>query len=480
MILRLSNECNNSCKDCPDEGCKVIENIPYSLRKSRDVLFIVGGEPLIQKDVPLYELVPKLMEDFPMSKIVLCTNGRMFAYKKMVKNAIYSGISNFVIFFPENDPKTYSTKTGAEEGFAQVLRGIKELNKYPVRIVCTGNAENILETHLNSAEKANIQLCEQIDQQSFTSNIYAALKENLERKYQITITGIKPLWTGNRNLTFRIDTITTEFFLKINCLDKKEKAEQRLQAEENIITYLRLQQVMVPKIIHSNDGELSFQYNGRVAAVYEFVEGHLHEGDRDELLLATNRLAEYHSALKEYPKENLSDFKEKIEKKIAQIENLLKKQSSEKPALEKNKGILLKCERNIRDLCDKQYNQLAKGVIHGDFRNENVLFHGTNAKIVDLQNTLYGPRSYDLAVFIFSFVPLKEIGGVIDQIFSQYNQTGAIPEGEKSLLPVFMQIYLLSNLITRIYTIRGEDEQILTHVMNELTYLDSLTQQGNI
>jgi len=130
--IKVTFKCNNHCKFCVQgdkrQWCldKSTDEIKTILRESKgnfgEVVF-TGGEPTIRADI--IELV-----SYAKSlgyKILIQTNGRMFAYKDFCINMIKAGADVFAISIHGHKAELHDYLTSAKGSFEQSTSGIRNL-----------------------------------------------------------------------------------------------------------------------------------------------------------------------------------------------------------------------------------------------------------------------------------------------------------------------------------------------------------------
>jgi MoaA/NifB/PqqE/SkfB family radical SAM enzyme len=132
--LRLTRACNNKCAFCLDYTSH--NNTSYSLKYLRTMikrgyernfngkqrLVLSGGEPTIN---PNYLEIIKIGKNVGFDKIQTITNGRMFYYKKFIRQAEQVGLDEITFSLHGHTPQLHDQLTGINGSFNQAIGGLK-------------------------------------------------------------------------------------------------------------------------------------------------------------------------------------------------------------------------------------------------------------------------------------------------------------------------------------------------------------------
>jgi len=128
--VRLTRMCNNRClfcldKDAQDGSCLSIAEVKKVLQAGRkekaDKVVLSGGEPTLH---PEFTNIVKSAKKLGYTKIQVITNGRMFAYKKFLDQAVGAGISEVTFSMHGHNQRLFDKQTGIKGSFLQALAGL--------------------------------------------------------------------------------------------------------------------------------------------------------------------------------------------------------------------------------------------------------------------------------------------------------------------------------------------------------------------
>lgn len=153
--ISLGPGCNNRCIFCfyADERGKPdlsTEEAFAEIERARhfifgDLLTFSGGEPTIRAD--LTALCARALR-VGFRGVNLQTNGRALADRKLTDALVRSGLVACFVSLHANTPKLYRRLTGASDGFAQVMLGLRNLEAarvpFTVNVVITRHNYNVL------------------------------------------------------------------------------------------------------------------------------------------------------------------------------------------------------------------------------------------------------------------------------------------------------------------------------------------------
>jgi MoaA/NifB/PqqE/SkfB family radical SAM enzyme len=145
MDLNVLDKCNNRCLMCTnpdrpwpawdgsfDYGYKAIIRRIEKVRKkveSDDSIYLSGGEPTLHPQ--FLEIFEYLTKNFPEQRIILLTNGRMFAYEDFTRKVLRIN-SNFEIDVSLQAPNSRICHkiTKSQDSFRQAVKGLENLLFY--------------------------------------------------------------------------------------------------------------------------------------------------------------------------------------------------------------------------------------------------------------------------------------------------------------------------------------------------------------
>ncbi len=133
--IRLTRRCNNRCLFCHDierqDGTVVpLDEIRAAIRAGRERgagrLVLSGGEPTIH---PRFLEVVALGRGAGYRWVQVISNGRMFAYEKFAAAAAAAGLDEVTLSIHGHTPEVHDALVGSKGAFAQVIRGLENLQR---------------------------------------------------------------------------------------------------------------------------------------------------------------------------------------------------------------------------------------------------------------------------------------------------------------------------------------------------------------
>ncbi len=133
--VRLTRRCNNRCLFCHDAAqhdgsVASLDEVRALLRAGRERnaerLVLSGGEPTIH---PQFLEVVALGRQAGYRWIQVISNGRMFAYDRFAEAAAAAGLDEATLSIHGHTPELHDALAGARGAFAQVLRGLRNLQR---------------------------------------------------------------------------------------------------------------------------------------------------------------------------------------------------------------------------------------------------------------------------------------------------------------------------------------------------------------
>jgi len=145
LDIKVGFQCNNNCIFCLNRDKKDFKVFPieqikrqiasFSKKQGNKKLIIYGGEPLISKN--FFKILDFAKEN-GIDHFEIQTNGRMLAYKGLVKKLKEYGIITFLLSLHFPTRELYKKYMQAD-GFDQVIKGMENLVEFGFRKSFTVN-----------------------------------------------------------------------------------------------------------------------------------------------------------------------------------------------------------------------------------------------------------------------------------------------------------------------------------------------------
>jgi MoaA/NifB/PqqE/SkfB family radical SAM enzyme len=128
--VRLTYLCNNNCVFCLDKQNQKGKLVPFKEiekelkggRKSGiNKLILSGGEPTVHPD---FLKIVKFAKDIGYKEIQTITNGRLFAYKNFLDQAVANGLTETTFSIHGHTKELYEKQSGIKNSFEQALTGL--------------------------------------------------------------------------------------------------------------------------------------------------------------------------------------------------------------------------------------------------------------------------------------------------------------------------------------------------------------------
>lgn len=128
--VRLTRLCNNNCVFCLDkeaqDGTYVpLQDIENQLKQGRKQgikkLILSGGEPTLHSD---YLEIVAFGRNIGYDGIQIVTNGRMFAYKGFLEQAVANGLTETTFSIHGHTKALYEKQTQIKDSYEQAMRGL--------------------------------------------------------------------------------------------------------------------------------------------------------------------------------------------------------------------------------------------------------------------------------------------------------------------------------------------------------------------
>ncbi len=129
--VRLTRVCNDNCIFCLDKdnlnGAEVpFEEIRATLscgRKGGAVRAVLsGGEPTLH---PEFHAIVREAKALGYERTQVVTNGRMFAYKNFLQNALHAGLDEITFSIPSHKKEDHDSLTQVDGSYLQTLAGLR-------------------------------------------------------------------------------------------------------------------------------------------------------------------------------------------------------------------------------------------------------------------------------------------------------------------------------------------------------------------
>ncbi|MFA5116859.1 MAG: radical SAM protein [Candidatus Omnitrophota bacterium] len=139
--LRLTRFCNNNCIFCLDKEAHnglfvdlrtITRQLKEGRKKGMRKLIVSGGEPTLHPD---YLKILKAASAMGYQGIQTVSNGRMFAYKKFLQEAVASGLTETTFSMHGHNKKLYEKQSQIKGSFEQALTGLMNALKIKGLIV---------------------------------------------------------------------------------------------------------------------------------------------------------------------------------------------------------------------------------------------------------------------------------------------------------------------------------------------------------
>lgn len=132
--LPVWNRCNNRCLMCtnplkyPRIGSYSLRALKARTRKfdrNETDIYLTGGEPTLSPHI--IGLLRHLRGRFPKARILMDTNGRMFAYPEFARSCAAVGNIEFQVSICGHNAPSHDAVTRTPGSFAQAAKGLKNL-----------------------------------------------------------------------------------------------------------------------------------------------------------------------------------------------------------------------------------------------------------------------------------------------------------------------------------------------------------------
>ncbi len=134
QCLAIWNKCNNKCLMCSnpsdygqwgDYGFDTLTTRIKKFSPKEEEIYLTGGEPTLRPN--FFELLTAIRKRCPQARIIIDTNGRLFAYRDFLKKCLNYGNLEFQISLCGHNASLHDKITGVGGSFEQTIQGIKNL-----------------------------------------------------------------------------------------------------------------------------------------------------------------------------------------------------------------------------------------------------------------------------------------------------------------------------------------------------------------
>ena len=225
---------------------------------------------------------------------------------------------------------------------------------------------------------------------------------------------------------------------------------EAIEEAHRFIRFLSEQSYPAPAPVRSAHGKTLVVHEGRRCALFPFVQGDpFQPGNRRQLAAAGQALAELHRLASQYVPLHGSP-------RCALIEQVLADKSRElaavRPSLDG--ALATELERTLQEsqLLPRRAYGLPCVMIHGDFRAQNVLFHGDSVgAVIDFDSAAPAPRLVDLSyalVFFQAVLAPQPMTREERAVFlDSYARAQPLTRKERELLPAFLRFSWLRGML---------------------------------
>ena len=219
--------------------------------------------------------------------------------------------------------------------------------------------------------------------------------------------------------------------------------------ELDVLEHLTSRAFPVPRLYRARDGERMRDLMGRPAAVFGFVDGSSPSiSDPDVWRQVGRWLSNYHEAVADFVPANKKPYGE-----LSELDRMARAAPRMRElGLDDFVGDVADFASRHKATLRKALQTLPSGVIHADFRPDNLLCrNGELVAVLDFDTSYIGSFVRDLAEAIViwsmpvgSFLPNR---AVVDAIIAGYCEVRRLSEAERDLLPVSILLTCLSDAI---------------------------------
>ena len=305
-----------------------------------------------------------------------------------------------------------------------------------------------------------------------SSYISTALQQSLHQNYNIKISAATPIGTGAMSTTMKLTTAQGELFLKCykpDALCSTDNNVQRIAFTHAVQCFLSEQHLPVPRLLINNAGKTYTQSGEQIYAVSEFIEGNNYDttNPTEALHYAGEMLGRFHQQLRGFASSLMGSTRKgqspivcewqsmesevfaQLGERLAGIRGAVV--DSANPPLSSGTielwlAELEPLENELGEVVNVQ------GVIHGDYRAQNLKFDKGNRirAILDLDTARPADRLFDLGYALVFFPAVYQdtpLTSNLQAVFlSAYEKIAPLSATERKLLPLHLRLAFLRGM----------------------------------
>ncbi|MDP3990104.1 MAG: phosphotransferase [archaeon] len=282
------------------------------------------------------------------------------------------------------------------------------------------------------------------------------------------------------NLTYKLKTAKKEYILRLCGIKKRQRTKNEVQAEVELINFLREKEIPVPKLINFRD-DFVIILGDKAGICYEFIDGETTKKTTlTQCYLVGKMLGKIHNLTKnykfKYPRKRWGLEETRI--KFGEVEGLF----STDEYLQKNNFI----ERLTSILNQLKFERnLPFGAIHEDLGKRHVLFKNNKINgLLDWDRSYSGPFILDLGQTIrgWCFDDWKKLNHQkLTRLLDGYeNQRKLSLIEKKSLLNAIKFAFIERVIAFVIFAYNTNKKEYKNHAINDLTLLENLSLNLNL
>ena len=249
---------------------------------------------------------------------------------------------------------------------------------------------------------------------------------------------------GSVNTHYLLETSKGKFFLKIDEI----KNHQEARREIDLLLYLRARKFACPQPIPNKQGKYLLEHEGKVVSVYPYIAGKIFP----EKTLSLSQLEKIGQALASLHLFGQT-YKKGLENRFRfeRIAELYQEVRAQLPSYFRQHIHILDDELEHQ----RQYaeERLPKGVIHGDFFADNILFRGGKVvAVLDFEAAGHGKFIYDLATAVnaLCYIDDNYLIERFNALLEGYQNVRTLSLGEWDAFPNELRFSALRFTVTRL------------------------------
>lgn len=205
---------------------------------------------------------------------------------------------------------------------------------------------------------------------------------------------------GQANTNYLLNTYKGKYVCKIY----NNKSKEEVLFGIGILNTLRKNNFPCIKFVSSKSNGFVQSIKNKPSIIYEFVEGRqVNKPNVSQFLLVARTMAKLHNIKLGFNKNSFS-IKENTKSNCLEFAKESVKDLEDFDVAKKRLACFAKFTRSISDI-----KGVPKGIIHGDFSQENILFSGDEiSAVIDFDGNLAGPFVFDIASLIYFWAWFKE------------------------------------------------------------------------